>query len=769
MLAGFRNYITSNENDCIRTDVIADNFEAAGGKGNISTLSNDAIAESLAAHGVSEKRPELEIPAVETIGNPPTSGYSNDPVNTATGNFVENEEDLRFEGASALLGWARSYSSLNKKVGGHGLGWASFDGCDLRFTEDGATWTLVDGREVFFPRLGDGFGRAAHDNYWLAAGEHGFVVSNNGGAKWEHGTSGRLTSFTLGDGASIFFDHDPAGRLVRVRHSRGRQIDLEWADDRISAVQGDDGSRVEYRYIDGHLVEAEGPLGSRRYEWDEHGLIATVIDGDGVTLVHNTYDDEGRVVKQISPYGRATRFGYLPGRVTVVSDVDGSRSNSWLADSRGRVVGIIDSDGNRSSMAYDRWGNQVFSRDPEGQVTVREFDDHGRLVTELLPSGAMTRLEHDHLGRLTAIISLEDEVEVTRTSMAYDDGRQQPSVIVDGEGGRTQLHWDEGLLLDVVDPVGVRVDFEYDSRGDLVASVDADGNTTRLVRDASGRVIELVKPSGATTRYEYTAAGLLSARTDPDGAVWRYDYTTGGRLAGFINPLGERTALEYGSHGEPCAVIDPLGRRVEQEFDDLGNISRVRLPDGATWEFTHDAMSRLRHTVDPSGGVWQRHYDQFGRLNETRDPTGVRWFQHHNTALREITAGDNLASITVRKDRWGRQVSETLPDGSTTFTRYDRAGRVVELVDAVGARTSIERDLAGRVVQIRRPSGGTLRYDYDVCGRVAGVRNELGFRTELGYDVDSQLVRELWPTGGAGLESPRQVWSRHCPIQPRGG
>jgi len=765
VLTGFDNYITSNDNDCTRTDVVAANFEAAGGSGVISAVSDAAIAASLEANGISEKRPELEIPEVQAIGNPPTSGFSNDPVNTATGNFVENEEDLRFEGGCALLGWARSYSSLSERIGGHGPGWASFDGCGLRFDDNGASWTLMDGREVFFPRMGAGFDRAEHDNFWLSATEHGYVVANNTGARWEFTPAGRPTSFTMTDGASIVFDYD-ADRLRRIRHLRGHEISVEWDGDRICAVQADDGRRVEYRYEGGRLVEAAGPLGSRRYEWDEQGLISAVIDADGVAEARNSYDGRGRVVAQRSQFGRLTRFGYLPGRVTVVSDMDGGRSNTWVADGRGRLLSVTDSDGNRSMMAYDRWGNQVLATDPEGRQTVREFDVRGRLVTELGPTGAMTRLVYDELDRLTEVVSLEDGTEVARTVMAYTGAQQQPSVIVDGEGGRTRMVWDEGLLLEAADPTGVMMRFEYDEHGDLVASSDAEGNTTRIVRDGSGRVLEMVRPSGATTRFFYTPAGLLESRVDPDGARWSYEYSAGGRLTGVVNPLGARTSLEYAEHGELCATIDPLGRRVEQELDDLGNVSRVRLPDGAVWEYTHDAMSRLRQTVDPTGGVWQRHYDQFGRLNETVDPTGVRWFWRHDSARGEVTEGDAASTTTARVDKWGRQVATVLPDGSQVSTRYDRAGRPVEFVDAVGGRTSIERDPAGRPVRIRRPSGSSIGYDYDACGRVAGVRNELGFWTRLDYDVDSQLVAEHWPTGERGwtrYDECGRVTARHVP------
>ncbi|WP_425432045.1 DUF6531 domain-containing protein [Kocuria massiliensis] len=35
-------------------------------------------------------------------GHPPTSGYADDPVNTATGNFIEPETDLEFYGPRGL-------------------------------------------------------------------------------------------------------------------------------------------------------------------------------------------------------------------------------------------------------------------------------------------------------------------------------------------------------------------------------------------------------------------------------------------------------------------------------------------------------------------------------------------------------------------------------------------------------------------------------------------------------------------------------------------
>ena len=94
----------------------------------------------------------------------------------------------------------------------------------------------------------------------------------------------------------------------------------------------------------------------------------------------------------------------------------------------GRIlIRVTDSDGNRSTMAYDRWGNQVMAKDGEGRRTVRQFDERGRLVVELAPSGAMTHLVYDEHDRLTDMISLEDGSEVARKPSPTPRPRNSPT------------------------------------------------------------------------------------------------------------------------------------------------------------------------------------------------------------------------------------------------------------------------------------------------------------------------------------------------------
>ena len=113
----------------------------------------------------------------------------------------------------------------------------------------------------------------------------------------------------------------------------------------------------------------------------------SVADADGVVEVANAYDEHGRVIHQLSPFGRNTMFGYLPGHVTVTSDDTDGPTNVFIHDSAGRLVSLVAGDETRLSFAYDAWGNPVVVTDRKGAVTVQEWDERNNLIRRVLPSG----------------------------------------------------------------------------------------------------------------------------------------------------------------------------------------------------------------------------------------------------------------------------------------------------------------------------------------------------------------------------------------------
>jgi len=581
-------FVELNGEDARWVATIADAFRRADACG---ALPDAAIAAVLRQAGLGDTRRSVTFDDPVAFGFPPTTGYTNDPVNTATGNFVELETDLALGGLLEGLSFERVFNSRSDLVGPFGRGWSSWATTHLRDSEGGAQYEGPDGRRAHFDRTDDGYGRVLGVPALVEPLRPGLALAWLGGERWEFDAEGRPARTWRGPGTEVRMHHD-AGRLVALEHESGKRIELEWDGERIVAASCSDGRAVAYGYDRaGNLVSA----GERRYDVDDTGRVVAVMDADGVVEAENTYDDEGRVVSQLSPFGRRTAFAYLPGRVTVTSDAEDATPNTFVHDDYGRALEIVDGDEQAMAFEYDRAGNPVKIVERGGAVTVQEFDERARLVRRVLPTGAELTFDHDDEDRVVEVAVSTGAV----TRLRYDADERTPAEIVDPEGGVSRLTVEGGLVRAIVDPDGVAVTFEFDADGGVVAATDADGNVTRLERDAAGRVVASTSPSGRRQTFDYDDHGRLATRRDAAGGVWRYEHSPAGRPTSRTDPTGARREIRYAPHGKAAAIVDPLGRATELSHDAYGNLARLVAPDGATWRLGYDALSRPSTMVDP--------------------------------------------------------------------------------------------------------------------------------------------------------------------------
>ncbi len=320
MWNGFQSYLDANANDVTWAMTIATAFEEAGTDEGLSTVADSALGAALEAAGVALTRDGLTIEPAQVQGMPLTSGFSDDPVNVATGGFVEVEEDLAFTGGAASLGWSRCYNSTDRgddapeaaagasAAGGasaFGPGWSSWCEARLSFGQEGeARWRHEDGRLSIFPRLGRGWDRADGESLWLTAvgastapsagtassdqsdQSAAYEITDSSGGSWLFDGVGRPLAVRRGPGTGVRLTWAGA-RLTRLSHERGRWLELVWDETagRVVRVGASDGRAVSYDYdAHGRLIGSRGgDDGGRRYGWDEDsGLLARVADADGV-------------------------------------------------------------------------------------------------------------------------------------------------------------------------------------------------------------------------------------------------------------------------------------------------------------------------------------------------------------------------------------------------------------------------------------------------------------------------------------------------------
>jgi RHS repeat-associated protein len=774
LLAGFGSWLGWNETDAKWVETIAQAFRDAG----THTLPDATLDAAITAAHLDTPRVSVTYDDPVALGEPPTSGYTNDPVNTATGNFVEVETDLVANGLVRLVRFVRTYNSRSGRVGPFGPGWASWASARLRALEDGAHWESPDGQRVVVPRAagshranGNGNGSAAV-RYERVVGLSGLVVPAGEGlaVDWFHG--GRLTFDTAGrplvadggPGTEVRFTHD-GDRLVAITHGSGLAVELVWDGDRISEARSSDGRQVGYLYDDRRrLIEA----GARRYEWDEHDRLVAVTDADGVVAARNRYDADGRVLSQLSPHGRRSRLRYLPGRVTLVDDDAGGPTNAFVHDDRGRLVGVIDGHGTEMAKAYDRWGNPTAVTERDGTVTRQEWDDRERLVRRVGPDGVPAAFAWDEHDRLVEV-AVGEGGDAAVTRYRYQGRERIPVEIVDPEGGVTRLAAEGGLLRAATDPDGVEIRFAYDARGNVVAATDGLGNTATVERDGAGRPVATVSPGGLRTALVYDDRGRVVERRDPGGGVTRFEWSPAGRLLAVVDPVGARTEIRPGAHGDAEAVVDPLGHVTTRRYDMLGNLVGVEMPGGAKWELAYDGLCRLVGVTDPAGGAWLREYDAAGHLVGTVDPVGTHRTATVDAAGRITGVDDGLAAVGYGYDALGRVAVRRRPDGGELRATRDRCGRITAVADPAGRVTRYgytpggrlaatvspmglvsryEHDRAGRRVAAVDPDGGRWTYRHDADGRVTQVVAPGGEAVRLRYDAAGRLAARVAPAGG---------------------
>ena len=852
---------------------VAQDFRDAGsGTGNIKTVSNAYLDQRMQERGTGAPQVQkIEVHPAQVTGEIPTSGFANDPVNVATGNFIEPETDLSFPGTFARnLNLKRMYNSLavtnsqDIPSGVFGIGWSSTLDQRLEFDADKASWFTADGRILTFAREGEGFARASGEAWWLTKAEPGsdayariealqretqqqlknsrgldesavqaftqepfyWIVMNNAHESFGFSASGDWMSATDGHPSNtVVAFRDAQGQVTDLVHpgsQRGIRVNYEALVQSTEAPEyrpisaytynttGTEADTplmaAEYSYEGEHLTSVTTNAGVRSYTHTDAGLIREVINANGIVEVTNTYDELGRVVHQLTEYGREVSYTYTPSLVTIVADAEtGDNSNLWTSDSKGRLIGITATDGSRQTMRYDSFGNRVGITERDGSRTARVFDNRGRLKRERTPEGTDYTYGWDEHDRITGV-SVRDARDPrnlgTPMTVSYeyaDSVNPNPSAVIDADGAQTLYDWDDrGLLTRVTDPTGVSTTFEYDAYGDLVLVTNGAGNTTALIRDDHGRVIGVIDPLGRRGTATYNSSGALASIENADGARWTFAYpefaveslpslvrnstnTSGGcgnLPTSVTDPYGATIRFTYNAGGEIASVTNPLGHTTEGTFDTWGNLVGLTTASGAVWNYVYDGLSQLVEATDPSGAATRYSYDLNGELSSVTDATGVEIKRRvdRQRGIEEIA--DAFSSSFIHTDIFGRVTSEQKrarggssatkkTDVESEFITYDAAGRPVEILDAAGGLTRCERDGAGRVLRVISAEGRIETYDYDAAGRVIShavgldaperytdeegvsrvVEPSVWAITRLEYDAASQIIKRINPDG----------------------
>lgn len=660
-----------------------------------------------------------------TIGPDISTGMHGDPVDTATGNFRQDETDLTAPGDAGPATLARTYTSFGSAGGVFGPGWMSPIDTHLDLDPDGGTTVLAmpNGQRIVFT-VDDNGAWAPVEPYRISLSEGtggDWAVTGPDSSVMRFDADGRLTSLeapatptvtvawsgevpatlTSASGYQLTFTDDTSydssdqaipgggdGYIDRVVSSDGRQVDYGYAGR--AAGNGLTLHTVSRPYPTG---QNSADFGVRTYETDGR-LITRILDKVDANrtrvVVENVYDAWGRVSEQITADGDTTTFAY---------DQKPSVSGP-LVDTEGFTTVTDQASGDVTVYEHNPAGELVGITDALGNDVSREWDGD-RPASAESRSGVVTDHTYDAAGRVLTVTETVDSQTRTTSSVTYVVPEGDPTARIDD---RVAIS---------TDAAGVTTTYAYTgvSRQPDTVSVPCDPDSTDPATPCPGSGL-------STTSFEYyTGAqeGLVKNQTDPDGVVTAFTYHPDRTLAS--------TTVGTGADA------------LTTSFETLAATAEPTPPPAAV---------ELTRTTAPGGAVTVEFRDAEGRVIESRDPlygepghgaTVTSYFLDGEVA--SVTdPGGNMTSYAVARlgdPGWSEDPSiaevrtVTDPDGVATIAKTDRSGDVV--VEQTGnpadpgtlATTVHTYGELGRLIDTVAPDGVKTTYHYDEEGRTTGV------------------------------------------------
>jgi len=624
--------------------------------------------------------------------------------------------------------------------------------------------------------------------------------------------------------------YDAAGRLVRtVAYATAVSADLR-ATGTLSAIRPAPGAQDQTtrNFYDGlnrlvAVLDAEGYLSDVVYDSTNNvratrsyarrldaltgsetlqALLARV-DGGGARETRTSYDALGRAIREVNAEGTVTQYQYdTLGQLVATQVAAGTseiREGYLRYDALGNLIGELSGNGATHLLPgmSEAQLDAVYA-----QYGVRHTYDALGLRTESIdPEGNRTWYFHDAAGRLThtvrgttdaqGIANGAAEVSETRYDVfgqVIDSITYAGRLTIPNPGSRASVA-PAISTLQYVSGTDIRVQMEYDRRGQLTSSIDAQGNRRRYEYNAFGEQtfdrLEMGQGQQRVTQSTYDVRGLRTAVVAGEGAAqtsqsWIYDafgrvisstdgrgqvrqsaYDRSGRQVSTwqtVNGVEQRQSQTYDAFDRVLTSTDAEGGITTYSYDDATRTVTVRSPEGVAITTTHNRHGQVLSVADVLGNTTRYEYDASGNQTAIVAADGGRQTQAFST--RNLLTSSNDASgrkVVYSYDAAGRLLTRTVdPQGLNLITRYgyDAAGRQLSVVDARGTEIRNRFDSNGNLVEsIVDPSGLAIRttYTWDAAGQQLSVTSGVGTAqastTTYAYDA---LGRRISQTVDAG-------------------
>lgn len=698
-----------------------------------------------------------------------------DPINSATGEFYENETDLTLP-AAVPFSFQRSYSTANsdKNNSGLGYGWTHNFNMSIASTND------VDLDEANSVKVTQE--NSSTINFYRSGGQ--FVSQGRVLAELRHDSDNGVYILDRKGDIELYFD-DETGKLVKVQDRNGRYLNLSYANGKLATITADDGKTLTLNWSSGNITSIVDYAGRsvtytyntsseltevQHFETDEpsqytyngsHQVLTMIAPNGGVTT--NEYDAEGRVTKQVDPLGGNLTFSYSNTTTTITKPdgmVDKEEYNNryqlqvqyynygtdkqlqveYFYDANNQTIAERVNGSETTSYTYDANGNKLTITDPKLHVTTFTYNEHNQLLTTTNALQKTSAKTYDSNGNVTSQTSFGGAVtEYTYDAQGVLQSTRNPREVANNSSAQTTYTYDSnGFMNSTTTPEGVITTMVNNSLGNPVSVSDEENNTTTYFYDAHQRLIKVGHPNGATEETTYNSVGQVISEEDVKGNVATYTYDIAGQPLTVTTPAGTTTNT-YDSLGRLTHVEDSTGRTLEYGYDNVGNVISVTDPEGnsassvynnkgqvvqstdsegKTSVSTYDILGNLISSTDPLGNATQYEYDELNRVKTVTDAENktISYLYTDDSQVNQVTQTDGSIK-QYQYDANGNVTKKIFEDLTFETYGYDNDNRVTAYHDRANRTTAYQHNNIGQVNQVIRPDNSTISYSYNETGQ----------------------------------------------------
>jgi len=519
---------------------------------------------------------------------------------------------------------------------------------------------------------------------------------------------------------SMIHDPDRPGHFLRITQNNGR----------ITAIQGPDGSLVDYHYdAAGKLEEVERAGSTVGYEYEHlvehtegsvthHLNLFAITDELGRRHVFHRVFDTDRVFDAVVNPGTKSKGGN-PRVISHVSGPGGmiSIAGHWSA-----------ADG--STVRF----NEYYLHHPDGGVrTVNVMTAH-RECTAL--DGSVTRYRFDNPVvrepngldyQGMPLIKTGAAVTVTFSTLTVERSKDGVS---HGQEVYTFNPAAGFAVATATDLSGNRIEFDY-------------GSGTRLFDDPL-----------TETRY------LGSGGTNGTPVMKHFTYDPDTRImTSMTDPMGVRT--EYTIDNSRTITRDGMTipirglKTAEKVFDAQNNLLRE-----TRYSYDHPIFAGLvtkQWTISPNEEAMPSSVTTTTLGDPGSPGFSGGWCED---ASRAWILSDQDSTTPSYRCGWWREVTTTTGPAtgsgalaaalSVTETISDLGGKKRQVIDARGFDTTFDYDDSGRLTRVEHPDESFKTLDYDAHGNLTSETNENGVTTFHRYDPLNRRIKTAIDLNGNG-------------------